>query len=106
MKLKTTDKRRLICTITSGKVDNAVQQLTRELRDVSNIDVSAQTVRHALKEAGLKAATKKKRPRLLSKHIHQRLDLQQSINTGLWKIGSMLFGQMRPRLTVFRIIWT
>ena len=71
MKLKATDKRRLIRTISSGKVDNAVR-LTRELRDVSNIDVSAQTVRRALKEAGLKAATKKKKPRLLPKHIHQR----------------------------------
>ena len=60
-KLKATDKHRLLHTITSGKADNAVQ-LTRELRDVSNIEVSAQTVRHALKEAGLKAATKKKKP--------------------------------------------
>lgn len=39
-KLKATDKRRLLRTITSGKVDNAVQ-LARELRDVSNIEVSA-----------------------------------------------------------------
>lgn len=72
-KLKATDKRRLLRTITSGKADNAVQ-LTRELRDVSNIEVSAQTVRRALKEAGLKAATKKKKPRLLPRHIRQRLD--------------------------------
>ena len=54
-KLKATDKHRLLRTITSGKADNAVQ-LTRELRDVSNIEVSTQTVRRALKEVGLKAA--------------------------------------------------
>ena len=60
-KLSATDKRTLLCKITSGKADNAVQ-LTRELRDVSNINISAQTVRRALKEAGLKAATKKKKP--------------------------------------------
>ena len=35
-KLSATDKRRLLRKITSGKADNAVQ-LTRELRDVSNI---------------------------------------------------------------------
>jgi len=69
-KLKATDKRRLLRTITSGKADNAVQ-LTRELRDVSNIEVSTQTVRRALKEVGLKAATKKKKPRLLPRHVHQ-----------------------------------
>ena len=72
-KLKATDKRRLLRTITSGKADNAVQ-LTRELRDVSNIEVNAQTVRRALKEAGLKAATKKKKPQLLPRHICQWLD--------------------------------
>jgi len=60
-KLNATDKCRLLCTITSGKADNAVQ-LTCELRNVSNIEVSAQTVCCALKEAGLKAATKKKKP--------------------------------------------
>jgi len=72
-KLSATDKRRLLRKITSGKADNAVQ-LTRELRDVSNINISAQTVRRALKEAGLKAATKKKKPRLLPRHVRQRLD--------------------------------
>lgn len=72
-KLKSTDKRRLVRMITSGKADSATQ-VTRELRDISNVEVSTETVRRALKEAGLKAATKKKKPRLLPRHIRQRLD--------------------------------
>src|SRR5438128_2094529 len=63
-KLKPTDKHRLVHLITSGKADSTTQ-VARELRDVSNAEVSAETVRRALKEAGLKAATKKKKPRLL-----------------------------------------
>jgi len=42
-KLKSTDKRRLVCMITSGKADSATQ-VTRELRDISNVEVSAETV--------------------------------------------------------------
>ena len=67
--------------ITSGKVDSATQ-VARELRDISNAEVSAETVRRALKEAGLKAATKKKKPRLLPRHICQHLDFLESTNTG------------------------
>lgn len=72
-KLTETDKRRLVRTITSGKTDNAAQ-LSRELKETTNIVLSTQTVRRALKEAGLKAATKKKKPQLLPRHIRQRLD--------------------------------
>ena len=71
-KLTATDKRRLVRMVTSGKADNAVQ-LTRQLKDVTNVECSAQTVRRALKEAGLKAAHKKKKPRLLSRHKSRRL---------------------------------
>ena len=72
-KLNSTDKRRLVRMITSGKVDSATQ-VTQELRDISNVDVSTETVRRALKESGLKAVTKKKKPCLLPRHIRQRLD--------------------------------
>ena len=57
--LTTTNKRRLVRMVTSGKVDNAVQ-LRRELNDIANVECSVQTVRRALKEAGLKAVSKKK----------------------------------------------
>ncbi len=57
--------------VISGKADNAVQ-LTRQLKDIINVECNAQTVRRALKEAGLKASYKKKKPRLLPRHIRQR----------------------------------
>jgi transposase len=58
-KLTATDKRRLVRMVTSGKADNAVQ-VTRELKDITNVDYSVHTVRRALKEAGLKASPKKR----------------------------------------------
>jgi transposase len=72
-KLNVTDKRLLARTITSGKVDTATQ-LERELVDTTGIELSTETVRRALKENGLKAASKKKKPRLLPTHKRQRLD--------------------------------
>jgi transposase len=57
--------------VTLAKADNAVQ-VTRQLRDITNVDCSAYTVRHTLKEAGLKAASKKKKPRLSEEHREQR----------------------------------
>ena len=59
--LKLTDRHKLVRMVTSGKADSATQ-VAQELRDISNLEVSAETVHHALKEAGLKAATKKKKP--------------------------------------------
>ena len=58
-KLTATDRHKLVRTIVSGRADNAVQ-LTRQLKDITNVECSAQTVRRALKKAGLKAAPKKK----------------------------------------------
>jgi transposase len=72
-KLTVTDKRRLVRMVTSGEADTAVQ-LTQEFKNTKNIELSVQTVRRTLKEAGLKAITKKKKPRLLPRHIRQRLD--------------------------------
>jgi citrate lyase synthetase len=66
-KLTTTDKHWLVHRITSGKADNAVQ-LTRQLKDFTNTEVSAQTVRYILKKAGLRAVAKKG-PRLLRRHV-------------------------------------
>jgi transposase len=72
-KFAASNKRRLVRMIASGKVDNAVQA-TKELKNSIKVEVSAQTVRRVLKEAGLKAAVKQKKPRLLPRHIRQRLD--------------------------------
>jgi hypothetical protein len=57
--LTATDKRWLVRRVTSGKADDAVQ-LTRQLRDIINMECSVWTTRRALKEAGLKVVTKKK----------------------------------------------
>jgi transposase len=68
-KLTATDKRKLVRLATSGKADTA-PQLMQELKD--QVNVSANTVRRALKESGLKAVTKKKKPFLKSNHVFQR----------------------------------
>ena len=72
-KLTGVDKRRLVRMITSGKADTAVQA-AQELKDTVGVEASAKTVRRALKEAGLKASVKKKKPRLLPRHVRERMD--------------------------------
>jgi transposase len=72
-KLTAVDKRRLVRMITSGKADTAVQA-AQELQDATGVEVSHGTVRNALKEAGMKAVVKKKKPRLLPRHIQQCMD--------------------------------
>ena len=72
-KLTITDKRKLLRMVMSGKADTAVQ-LSQELKMSTDTTVSAETVRCTLKGAGMKAVVKKKKPQLLPRHIHQRLD--------------------------------
>jgi len=72
-KLSKQDKRQAVRLITSGKADTAVQ-VTQILQNDFSTKVSSDTVRRALREAGLKAAVKQKKPRLLPRHIRQRLD--------------------------------
>ena len=72
-KLTTTDKRNIIRNLTSGKADTTVQ-LARDLKDSVQVDISPDTVHRMLKETGMKAVTKKKKPCLQSRHIRQRLD--------------------------------
>lgn len=59
--------------ITSGEVDTA-PEVARALQDVTNKPVSPSTVRRALKNVGMKAAVKQKKPRLLPRHRKARLD--------------------------------
>ena len=58
--------------ITTGKADTATQ-VANQLRTDSNVNVSPDTIRRALKQAGLRAVTKKKKPRLLPRHKQARL---------------------------------
>src|SRR5262249_754368 len=46
----------------------------KELRNTISTEVSSETVCNALKEAGMKAASKVKKSRLLPRHKRQRLD--------------------------------
>jgi transposase len=59
--------------IGTGKVENAVQ-VTKALQDIINQPLSAQTTRRYLKQSGMKAVVKKKRPLLTKRHRKERLD--------------------------------
>jgi transposase len=72
-KLTAIDKRRVVRMITSGRVDTAVQA-TQQLKDATGAEMSDRTVCRALKEAGLKAMVKKRKPRLLPRHVRERMD--------------------------------
>lgn len=72
-KLSSHDLCHTIRLITSGKAENAVQ-VAKTLQDIKNTSISPQTIRRHLKELGLKAVVKKKRPRLTKRHRKDRLD--------------------------------
>ncbi len=57
-KLSACNKKTIICQITTGKLDNAVQA-TKFINSIIPDPVSAQTVRRTLKEVGLHSATNK-----------------------------------------------
>ena len=66
-KLTTRDKRKLVQLVCSGKADNATQ-MKNELKNITGTNISNDTVCRTLKQAGMKAITKKKKPRLLPRH--------------------------------------
>src|SRR3954454_13678105 len=72
-KLSTSDIRYAIRLIGTGQVETAVE-VTKILKDITNQPLSAQTVRNSLKDTGLKAVVKKKRPFLSKKHRRERMD--------------------------------
>ena len=59
-KLTTRDKRKLVQLVCSGKADNATQ-MKNELKNITDINISNDTMRRALKQEGMKAITKKKK---------------------------------------------
>ena len=71
-KLSARDKQSILRQITSGKLDNAVQA-TNFINSTISQPVHPQTVRNALKEAGLYSATKKKVPMLKQIHCQRQL---------------------------------
>jgi transposase len=68
-KLTARDRRQLVRLVTSAKADNAIQ-----LKKLSGLDVTPQTIRNALKKEGMKSCVKAKKPLLKRSHIKARLD--------------------------------
>ena len=64
---------RVVRMIISGKAYNPVQAVW-EMKDITAVEASAKTMRRALKEAGMKAAVKKKKLRSLPRHVRQRME--------------------------------
>src|SRR6266850_4829002 len=75
-KLSPHDKQSIICQISSGKLDNAVQA-TQFINSIISTPITPQTVKNVLKEAGFRSATKKKVPMLKGSHHEQHLKFAQ-----------------------------
>ena len=85
-KLTTRDKRKLVQLVCSGKVDNATQ-MKNELKNITGINISSDTVRWALEQAGMKAITKKKNLGCYQDIKKKERISLFAIKTGQWKIG-------------------
>src|SRR5215469_9793508 len=72
-KLSATDLRHATYLITSGKMDTAVQ-VTKALKEIKSMDISAETIRWRLRGIGMQPLVKKKRPSLSKRHRRERLD--------------------------------
>jgi transposase len=72
-KLSAANSRHLVRRITSGKDDTTVD-LQKFLKQHENKDISTQTIAQTLKEAGLKASLKEKKPLLTAHHRRLRLE--------------------------------
>ena len=75
-KLSSRNKQAIICQITTGQLDNAVQA-TKFINNVISSPVTPQTVRNALKENDFRSITKQKCPLLTRAHWLQRLKFAQ-----------------------------
>jgi len=75
-KLSASDRRSVLTMIRTGKAANAVQA-AKHLNSVIDSTVSVQTIRNVLKEDGLKAYVKKKKPLLTTRHKKARLQFAQ-----------------------------
>lgn len=73
--LSARDRRAVVRAVTSGRADTA-PQVVREL-SCGGVTVSVQSVRRALKDAGLKAYVKKRKPLLSARHRKARLEFAQ-----------------------------
>jgi transposase len=76
--------RRMVRLVTNTKIDT-VRKLSKHLAATENIDVSTRTIARTLKESGLKAVVKRKRP-MLSDH-HQRARLEFARKYQHWTVA-------------------
>jgi transposase len=67
-KITPQDIRRLVRFVTTAKVDNACQ-----LKQLTGLDVTPQTIRNSLKREGMEAIVKAKKPLLKKRHLKARL---------------------------------
>lgn len=70
--LNSYEKRFVVRSMTVGRLENAVQA-TRALKTETGVDVCVETVRNALREAGLGATEKVSKPALTAKNVKDRL---------------------------------
>ena len=80
-KLSSRNKQAIICQITTGQLDNAVQA-TKFINNVISSPVTPQTVRNALKENDFQSITKQKHPLLTRAHWLQCLKFARYHKTG------------------------
>jgi transposase len=73
LKLLERDRCHVVHWISTREADNAVE-VYRILWETANMKASPDTVRRALKKAGMHAVTKKKKPKLLKRHVTARLN--------------------------------
>lgn len=73
-------ERHIVRQITSGELDTAAA-VRRELAKDQGVQLSADTVRRALKRAGLRARAKVKKPTLSEKHRRDRLEFAHKYKT-------------------------
>ena len=71
-KLSKQNKHYCIRAVTSGKIKSAIE-VQKDLESNLNIKVDKSTICRTLKDAGLEAMKKEKRPKLLPKNIKERL---------------------------------
>ena len=64
MALSSMTERKIVRSITSGLLDTAVH-VQKDLQIHDQVTVSAQTIRNSLSKAGMKSASKKKKPLLI-----------------------------------------
>jgi transposase len=76
-------RRLIVREITSGQSPTA-ENVRKKLHENCGVDLSAESVRNALRNVGMKGAPKQKKPKLSARHIKARLDFARKYSS--WTI--------------------